>query len=168
MAAAASVCHRTPHRLRIKIPSRKRDGRYFAALMSHFGRFQGIDRVETNTLTGTLLFVGKPDVREIAAYGAAKDLFVIKVANPPATALAQKVAADFRHFDTQIRRFTGGDLDLPGLAFLGLVATGIYQISMGNFTAPAWYTAFWYASGIFQKAYAGAAQAEPEPNQRIG
>jgi hypothetical protein len=29
------------------------------------------------------------------------------------------------------------------------MGAGIYQIARGNFAAPAWYTAFWYALGLF-------------------
>jgi hypothetical protein len=36
-----------------------------------------------------------------------------------------------------------GELDLPGFAFAGLVATGIYRLSIGNIVAPAWHVTFW-------------------------
>lgn len=42
--------------------------------------------------------------------------------------------------------------DLPGMAFLTLLGVGIYQLVRGNFAAPPWYTAFWYAMGIFTKS----------------
>jgi hypothetical protein len=42
------------------------------------------------------------------------------------------------------RDLPGGELDLLSLAFAGLLAMGIYQLSIGNITAPAWYVAFWY------------------------
>jgi hypothetical protein len=35
---------------------------------------------------------------------------------------------------------------------MGLLGTGIYQIVRGNFGAPPWYTAFWYAFGVFTKS----------------
>jgi hypothetical protein len=37
-----------------------------------------------------------------------------------------------------------GEVDLLSLAFAGLLAMGIYQLSIGNIAAPAWYVAFWY------------------------
>ena len=36
-----------------------------------------------------------------------------------------------------------GEVDLLSLAFAGLLAMGIYQLSIGNIAALAWYVAFW-------------------------
>ena len=41
-----------------------------------------------------------------------------------------------------------------------LLALGIYQISRGNFMAPAWYTAFWYAFGVLTKTLIDRDRAE--------
>jgi hypothetical protein len=49
-------------------------------------------------------------------------------------------------------QFTGGWLDLPGMAFLLLLGIGIYQIRRGNIGLPPWYTAFWYAFGVYTKS----------------
>jgi len=38
------------------------------------------------------------------------------------------------------------------MAILSLLGLGLYQILRGNFRAPPWYTAFWYALGIFTKS----------------
>jgi hypothetical protein len=46
---------------------------------------------------------------------------------------------------------TGGELDIPSVFFAALLISGIYQIARGNMAAPAWYTAFWYAFGIFSR-----------------
>ena len=43
-------------------------------------------------------------------------------------------------------------MDLGTASFGALLIMGIYQISRGNFMAPAWYTAFWYALNIFLKS----------------
>ena len=57
--------------------------------------------------------------------------------------LRQKAALSLRDFDRKVKGFTG-ELDLLSLAFAGLLAMGIYQLSIGNIAAPAWYVAFWY------------------------
>jgi hypothetical protein len=43
-------------------------------------------------------------------------------------------------------------LDLPGMIFLSLLAVGLWELAIGNFKRPPWYTAFWYAFGLFSKA----------------
>jgi len=47
---------------------------------------------------------------------------------------------------------TKGFANVPDLVLLTLVGLSAIQISRGNFTAPAWYTALWYALNIFLKA----------------
>ena len=61
----------------------------------------------------------------------------------------------FGSVSRRIRAFTGNAADLSGLAVLALLTVGVYQIARGNFGAPAWYTAFWYALGIFNKSDGG-------------
>ncbi len=41
---------------------------------------------------------------------------------------------------------------IPSLIFLSLLISGIWQIARGNFAMPAWYTAFYYALGVFARA----------------
>jgi hypothetical protein len=62
--------------------------------------------------------------------------------------LRQKAAFSLRDFDRKVKAFTGGELDLPSIAFAFLAGMGIYQISIGNIAAPAWYVAFWYGMNI--------------------
>ena len=77
------------------------------------------------------------------------------------TSFHDSVSGQFAALNDRVREATGESFDLPGLAFLGLVVSGIYQIARGNFTAPAWYTAFWYALGIFGKS-SGSSGKESE------
>ena len=53
--------------------------------------------------------------------------------------------------NTHVASMTGGKVDLLDVAGLSLLSAGIYQLLKGNFTAPAWYTAFWYAFGLLSK-----------------
>ena len=50
-----------------------------------------------------------------------------------------------------LRRFSSGELDLAVMVFIALLGVGVYQIARGNFGAPPWYTAFWYALGVLTK-----------------
>ena len=43
-------------------------------------------------------------------------------------------------------------MDIPTLVFLSLLISGIWQIARGSVAMPAWYTAFYYALGIFTRA----------------
>jgi hypothetical protein len=42
-------------------------------------------------------------------------------------------------------------LNLPGLIFLTLMGVGVFQLATGRRVIPPWYTAFWYAFGVFSR-----------------
>ena len=150
MLPDAHVCHRTQDRLRIRIPSRKGDGGYFSSLAAHFSTLPGIKDLRVNPLTGSVLIVARVQVEQIADYAEAGKLFRLK--DPSSgSGITHRIAGDFYRLNKQVKGFTGGEVDLSGLAFLGLVGAGIYQIFLGEFMAPAWYTAFWYATSILSK-----------------
>lgn len=150
MLPHAHICHRTPERLRVRIPSKKGDERYFSTLGQELSKLSGIDRLEANPVTGTVLlvFANHMDQEEIAAYTEANQLFRLNRTQPRTVAFSGRVVDSFTQLDEGVRSFTGGEIDISGLAFLGLACVGLYQISIGNFAAPAWYTAFWYAMSI--------------------
>ncbi len=152
MLPVATICHKTPGRLRVKVLSRKGDSSYFSSLAEHFSRYQGIDTLSVNAVTGSALFLHSLETQTIAQYAEANNLFRLENPKHKAASLSSKVVKSFRDFDKKIKAFTGDELDVPGLAFLALLGMGMYQISIGNFMAPAWYTAFWYALNIFLKA----------------
>ncbi len=52
------------------------------------------------------------------------------------------VADTFRAYDKDLKKISGGELDIPSLVFLSLLISGIWQIARGNLGMPAWYTAF--------------------------
>jgi len=66
--------------------------------------------------------------------------------------IRRNVRETFQDFNEKMKELTSGEIDLPTLAFLLLLGVGVYQIGAGNFAAPAWYVAFWYAMNIFMQA----------------
>jgi hypothetical protein len=64
--------------------------------------------------------------------------------------------------DRSLRAVSGGKVDLPSAIFLALLGTGIYELVRGRFSAPPWYTAFWYAFGLVSMyVIEKAAQGDP-------
>jgi hypothetical protein len=144
----AFVTHQTPHRLRVKIPSKKGDATFFSGLKELLSGYPGIDRVQVNPVTGSVLLVHRIDAATLTQLATRFGLVQLQAPTPRKTTLNQRVIASFRHWDEQVRVTTGGELDIPSLLFLGLIGTGVYQLCIGNLIAPAWYTAFWYASSV--------------------
>jgi hypothetical protein len=107
-----------------------------------------------NTSTGSLLLVAvEINKEDVAKFANSKDLFDLKEeqAHMP---LSRKLVAPVEGVNKTLHRFTKGEIDLPGIIFLSLLGVGVYQIARGNLAAPPWYSAFWYALGIFTKLLA--------------
>jgi len=155
MMPEAFISHCTSKRLRLKIPSHKGDVSYFARIRDKFSSIQAFETLDVNPLTGSVLFVKEGiDVEAIAKWGADAQLFGLRAAQHGPVPVAERVVSSLKGVNEGLHRFTGGDVDLVGIAFLTLVGIGIYQISRGNVGAMPWYTAFWYAFGVFTKAIA--------------
>jgi len=159
----AFICHRTAQRLRLKIPSQKGDVSYFAQLREECSRIQAFETLEVNPLTGSVLFADERlDMEAIAKQGDDAQLFHLRTAQPGPLPVAKKVVSSLRGINEGLHRFTGGDIDLATVAFLSLLGVGIYQISKGNVRVMPWYTAFWYAFGVFTKSVADKLPGGPE------
>jgi hypothetical protein len=153
MLPKAFINHRTPSRLRIRIPSRRGDQNSLAEIGKQLSQLKNIDRVEVNPFTGSVLLGhGNVNTQAISDYAAEKGLFELEhPTQKPAEPLSHTVATRIRNVSKAVNRLSGGALDLAGAAFLLLLGVGAYQIVRGNLSAPPWYTAFWYALGISTK-----------------
>jgi hypothetical protein len=140
--------------MRIRIPSRKGDGAYFTELRNAILKHGTADRVEVNPLTAGVLIVSQAGVSAVLDSSWPAEWLELRESRPVAAnrPLAHNMVEGFRSLDSLVLEVSGGELDIPSLALIGLVGAGIYQITVGNFTAPAWYTAFWYAASIALKA----------------
>ena len=152
MIPEAHVTHRMSHRLRIKVPTKRRDFKYFDTLTQHLSSVSGVEVVEANPLTATMLITHDLDADALLLTAQEKGFFTLQHTSPPEINIHKAVSTQFFDIDKQLKSFTKGSLNIGGAAFLALVGVGVYQISRGNFAAPAWYTAFWYAMNIFLKS----------------
>jgi hypothetical protein len=147
----AFICHESVGRLRIKVASCRGDAGYFERVVKSLSGLRKFATLSANPLTGSLLFSGDNlDTGKIAAFSREHALFELattqQTPSPPIMhSLVQPVAS----IDRSLRTVTGGKIDLPTGIFLGLLGSGIYQLARGRFSAPPWYTAFWYAFGLF-------------------
>jgi hypothetical protein len=155
MIPEAYISHSTADRVRLRIPSKKRDELFFASLMDGLRQNDKILSIEANPLTGSLLIEHQLSLVELTAFATEKGLFVVNEPSEKSltseTALHKNISQGYASLDRKVRQATGGTADIGDLTFMALVVSGIYQISRGNFMAPAWYTAFWYGLGIFFK-----------------
>jgi len=147
---AAVVVHSTSERQRIRIPACRGDLAYFGKIRDA-ARKAPIESIRANTLTGSILFQGRNATAEaVARFGSENGLFDIRPALPAAP-LTKRIAAPLAAVDRGLRQVSAGQIDLPGTLFILLLFVALYEIARGRFRTPPWYTAFWYAFGLFTK-----------------
>ncbi len=146
MATPARLLSRAPGRLRFRIPSKKGDSPYFGALETECAKLSGLKSVEVNPSTASLLLFFDPALG--LSSGAIADDLDLELAPSDRMPLEKRVSRQVGLVDSTLKRLTGGELDLGGIAFLGCLAAGVYQVGIGNVAMPAWFVAFWYAMNL--------------------
>lgn len=148
MAPLARVTHALPGRKRVKIDEKRGDEAYFAAVRKAFADCPGVEEVEINDATGSILIHHACDDLPLWDYAATNGLFHVGGKNLPASVASLPVAANAPLTWNQARnRRPASVLDARNwrpLIFLALMAIGIAQAVRGNIAFPA-LTAFWYA-----------------------
>lgn len=148
----AQVAHKVEGRLRVKIPCKRYDDNFFDSLGRLVSRRFPELRVEVNPVTASALFLGPRPPKEIMKYALKSRLFRVHMPARHTETVLGAVRRSFKDLDHSLLKYTGGELDVASVIFLSLVGNGLYQIALGNFSAPSWYTAFWYALGVFSKS----------------
>ena len=150
----AFVSHKTGTRIRLKVPSKKKDRAFFASLAEKIPAIEGVQSVETNPLTGSVLLLHSSDPDHVIQTFVAGGFFRFENSTYERAHLQGRISEAFEGIDLALRDVSGNELDIGGTAFLTLLALGGYQIIKGNFTAIPWYAAGWYALNIFLKTNA--------------
>jgi hypothetical protein len=152
----AYVCHHSPQRLRIKITSRRGDAEYFENLQVALARFREFSKLEVNPLTASVLIVDDSvDVAGLAEYAKSRHIFDLMDQNNSPSPLTTQLVSHLGNLNSGIRKLTTGEVDLAGILLLLLLISGVAELLRGNIRMPPWYTAFWYAFGIYKLATAG-------------
>lgn len=159
----ARIGHQSPGRLRLKIDDQRGDIDYFKTLEAALADKFPSHAVSANPQTGSLLIVGEEiDINIVAKHGTAKSFFTLDQSSESNVPLAESVVDPILSVNKKLRQVSGGSLDMPGLIFISALLFGAYEILRGNFRSPPWYTAFWYAFGIYSKLYFDKKSAEQE------
>ena len=148
----AYVSHKTRSRIRLKVPSKRKDHAFFASLVEKMSSVEGVSAVETYPLTGSLLLLHSSDPDRVIETASVVGRLRFDRNVGTRTNLHRRVTETFEGIDVALRDVTANELDVGGLAVLTLLGAGIYQILKGNLTAVPWYAAGWYALNIFLKS----------------
>jgi hypothetical protein len=158
MLPEAYLSHLTKERLRIKIPSKKGDNAYFLSLkdqLSQFSKLPGIQRIEVNPTTGSILVLHTIDpttldLKTISQYTELNGLFRFNLPDPGQATIPKSFVETFGNLNRKIKGFTGGEIDIATLVFLGLLGIAMVQMKRGHVMMPA-LTAIWYAFSLLKE-----------------
>jgi hypothetical protein len=158
MLAEAYISHSTGGRIRIKVPSKKGDRSYFQSLkeqLAQFTKLPGIQRVEVNPLTGSILVLHSVDpqimdFKAITQYTETNNLFKLKIPEASQTPVFQSMTEAVSDLGGKVKGFTAGQMDLSTLAFLAFLGVAVVQMRRGNIMVPAM-TALWYAFTLLKE-----------------
>lgn len=162
MAYQAQVIHHIPGRVRVRLPGARGNHALLRQIKDSLAPQPGVQRVEVNPATGSLLVHYDPDLHEdyhsrLARYGEREDLFALK---PPelteADEIANKIEAEaeylaahsetaravvnfVKHLNEGVKQATSNMVDLKVLLPLGLAIYTFKEAGSGVVT-PLWVT----------------------------
>jgi hypothetical protein len=145
MPPAAHVVHLLRGRLRLRVPERRGDAAYFAAVLEQLAQVAGVEQVQANPVTGSVLVLH--DELAYADLSARLDetgLFTLTQAPEPHAPGLAPVTSGFALVDRLLTEHSGGSADLRTLLFIVLLTLAIGQMLRGQVMAPA-ISLLWYA-----------------------
>jgi hypothetical protein len=145
MRPKAAISHSAYGRTRFRVESKRREDAFFARIAERLRRLDGVNQVEVNAATGSVLVHHQLPLEELARRARQDSLF--EVNNEPIERLSDSVRRQFGTLDGGISRLTEGRLDLEDLALLLLIIVALRQLAAGQFAVPA-VSAFWYAAAL--------------------
>jgi hypothetical protein len=153
MVPKAAVTHHMKNRMRLKIESRRGDASYFSSLADKISEAFPAWSVAANTITGSLLVEGDAlDLEALSKLCKNENIFTIEAGHCDDRGIAPSVVAPLYSANRQIKEISGGRVDLPAALFISLLLFGLVELIRGKWKTPPWYTAFWYAFGLYSKS----------------
>lgn len=148
MLPTSIVAHEMPGRTRMRIPAERKNEQFFAQAEESLMKCEGVSKVETNPLTGSILILHSSSIEEIKEFAEREDLFVVQTPNNSVPRpLSKLISTGLKSLDTRVAEKTNGQFDGKEAALLGLLLAGAYQIVRGNLW-PAAGTLVWYAFSL--------------------
>lgn len=152
MPPLAHAVHRTRGRLRLRIPGRRYDAPYFAALTGRLAALPGVRAVSANPETAGVLLRLDPDAgMDPLAMIQGSGLLQVIDAPPSLSPALTGIRRTADRLDRTLEGLTGGLGDLRTLAFAALVILAVRQTARGQFAAPA-ASLLWYAFELMRFA----------------
>jgi len=164
MLPTAKISHSTAERLRVRLPSHKRDIAFFTRLEMELKECPQIEAVRANPTTASVLIFHHATTEQILSWAEERGLFQLTPATPDTEVREEERLRGFMEYvgdqhskvvraitrravrlDETIEEATDDRINLTGIASLSLFGLSFYQtLKKGDFL-PDGATLFWYA-----------------------
>src|SRR5688572_29101315 len=113
MIPTARLCHAISGRMRIRIPDKRRDAAYFLETQRRLTTLDGIDTVDANPVTASLLLHHRSSEQAIVEFARREGLFRLEEPDNAADAesISERAYASLRALDQQVRDLSRGGMD---------------------------------------------------------
>ena len=152
------ISHESPGRLRIKFPVHKGDENFFTKLGKRLLSCPGVQKIEANPSTGSVLLLHESDTQAIVEFARGKKIFHLSEPKKGESPVHQNLISSFAGLNERVKSAMSGQVDLWGITSLLLIGAGVYQVARGNLVAIPWYTALYYGSNILLKSRDGGSE----------
>jgi hypothetical protein len=153
MLPVAHLSHWSDQRLRLRIRARQGDSAYFESLARKLTAAFANWSVTVNAMTGSILVTGpSPEPDLLDDFGRREKAFSLEAGRKQPPNLGTCITAPLHAVNRQLKQMSGGRVDLPAAFFISLLAFGAIELLRGKWRTPPWYTAFWYAFGLYSKS----------------
>ena len=147
MPPQVEIAHRSPGRLRIRVVERG-DRRIFDQLRAGLDVCPGVEQLDVNPRTGSVLIHHEADSDAIVDYALTHELFANAAPRSSRHSSPSGAARSaLRAVDVQLRQRTEGRWNLREVGFVALAGAGLLQLASRNIW-PAGITLFWYATTL--------------------
>jgi len=134
----AHIVHQLRGRVRLRIKDRREDPDYFMDLCRRLEALEGVEAVNANPTTGSVLLLHPGCAYErLQPQLVALELFEFVEVPPPARSALSPVFEGVARIDEGLAAGTSGNYDLRTLAVLGLLGVAVHQLYRGNIVGPA-------------------------------
>jgi len=153
----AYIKHQMPGRVRVKIPQKKGDFRYFDRIAESFAGCPGITQLQLKPSAASILICHETetDFLNITEFAQTNGLFTI-IEQPeeeaftiPYLPIPLLAASDLNRLDESLMDFSRDRLDGRSLLFLALIGLAVRQMTKGHVLGPA-STLLWYAFSVLK------------------
>lgn len=149
--AQGHIVHGAGKRTRVRIPAHRGDEGYFKRTAAALKSCPGVQNVEANALTGSLLIEHDAPLEDIGDFAKVRELFALSQQIPAVATLTHRLLDLAREFDRGLQAATQGRVNGMEAAALVLLVLGLYKLLKTDVLPPA-STLFWYAAAALAVA----------------